>query len=185
MKNEESCDQDDELAPAAGSKQTLAELYRRHSRGVHEFLLGMLRDRADADEALQQVFLKLLEAWESVQPETAKGWLFTVAYHEAMTVHRRRNRDDAARARLWTRPVWQTLREVPDPQSAMVRGEVVEKVRRALEELPPAQRDVVERRLYRDQTFAAIASELGCPLGTVLTRMRLAVEKLRRVLEEK
>ena len=73
MKNEESCDQDDELAPAAGSKQTLAELYRRHSRGVHEFLLGMLRDRADADEALQQVFLKLLEAWESVQPETAKG----------------------------------------------------------------------------------------------------------------
>ena len=77
------------------------------------------------------------------------------------------------------------LREVPDPQSAMVRGEVVEKVRRALEELPPAQRDVVERRLYRDQTFAAIAKEFDCPLGTVLTRMRLAVEKLRRVLEEK
>jgi RNA polymerase sigma factor (sigma-70 family) len=182
---EENRGQDDEPAPTAGRTQTLAELYRRHSRGVHEFLLGLLRDRADADEALQQVFLKLLEAWESVQPETAKGWLFTVAYNEAMTVHRLRNRDDAARARPWARPVWQTLRETSDPQTAMVRGEVVEKVRRALKELPPAQRDVVERRLYRDQTFAAIASELGCPLGTVLTRMRLAVEKLRQLLEEK
>jgi RNA polymerase sigma-70 factor (ECF subfamily) len=145
----------------------------------------MLRDRADADEALQQVFLKLLEAWESVQPETAKGWLFTVAYHEAMLVHRRRDRDDAARARLWARPVWQAHGEVHDPQRATVREEVVERVRRALEELPPAQRDVVERRLYRDQTFAAIAGEIGCPLGTVLTRMRLAVEKLRQRLEEK
>jgi RNA polymerase sigma factor (sigma-70 family) len=185
VKNEHSSERNDQPLATVRDKETLAELYRRHSRGVHEFLLGMLRDRADADEVLHQVFLKLLETWESVQPETAKGWLFTVAYHEAMMVHRRRNRDDAARARLWARPVWQTLREAPDPQSATVRGEVVEKVRRALEELPPAQRDVVQRRLYRDQTFAAIAGELGCPLGTVLTRMRLAVEKLRRLLEEK
>ena len=131
----------------------------------------------------QQVFLKLLESWHKVQPETAKGWLFTAAYHEALARRRRRLVDEAALNRLWARPVWQCGSEPPDPAARLVREHEVDEVRRAVRELPELQRDVVERRIYRDQTFAVIAQETGCPLNTLLSRMRLAIEKLTRLLE--
>lgn len=47
----------------------LAELYQEHADGLRDLLLGLLRDRAEADEALQQVFLQLLKSWDTVQPE--------------------------------------------------------------------------------------------------------------------
>jgi RNA polymerase sigma factor (sigma-70 family) len=182
VNDEDGNRRDDQLR--SGAEVGLAELYRVHSRELHQFLVGLLRDRTVADDVLQQVFLKLLEAWESIQPATAKGWLFTVAYHEALAVRGRRKLDAAARARLWARPAWQAGCEARDPCNEAVRNEEVEQVRRALEQLSPAQREVVERRFYQDQTFAAAARDLQCPLGTVLTRMRLALVKLRRQLED-
>jgi RNA polymerase sigma-70 factor (ECF subfamily) len=167
----------------AESNAALVELFRELRRPIHQFLLGMLRDRAEADDVLQQVFLKLVESWPTIRLETAKSWLFTVAYREALDLRRRRNRQDAALAQLWARPVWQC----GAPLSAEVeasRGESIEAVRRAIADLPEQQREVVKRRMYHQQTFAAIAAELGCPLGTVLTRMRLALKALAHVLEE-
>ena len=66
--------------------------------------------------------------------------------------------------------------------AAKIRGETVEAVRQALDRLPIEQRKVVWARMYEDRSFAEIAQESGLPLGTVLTRMRLALEKLRRSL---
>jgi RNA polymerase sigma factor (sigma-70 family) len=174
-----------EPEPASEERsRRLAALYQEHVQGLRDLLLGLLRDRTEADEALQQVFLKLLESWDAVQPETAKGWLFTVAYHEAMARRRRRLVDAAALTRLWAKPVWQTGRESADPASSADRSQLQENVRCAVCELPDLQREVVERRMYRDQTFAKIAQEVGCSLNTVLSRMRLALEKLKRRLED-
>ena len=68
------------------------------------------------------------------------------------------------------------------PDDGLIRGETVDAVRRALGALPDAQRQVVLARVYDDKTFAQIARESGLPLGTVLTRMRLALDKLRDAL---
>ena len=173
----------DAAADAARNRQ-LAELYREHSGPLRQFLLGLLRDRAEADEVAQQVFLKLLESWHEVELETAKGWLFTAAYHEGLARRRRKLVDAAALDRLWARPVWQGGKESIDPAAVTISSQEQEAVRRAVGELPADQREVVRRRMYQDQTFAMIARELGCPLNTVLSRMRLAVEKLKRKLEE-
>jgi RNA polymerase sigma-70 factor (ECF subfamily) len=81
------------------------------------------------------------------------------------------------------RPVWAGRRSLPAADAEAERREEIEEVRRALADLPEAQRDVVQRRVYGDQTFATIAAELKCPLGTVLTRMRLALKNLARLLE--
>ena len=168
-------------ADVAESNSALAELFREQRLPIQQFLLGMLRNRADADDALQQVFLKLVENWATMRLDTAKSWLFTVAYHEAMAVRRRRTRQEAALEALWARPVW-----VSDdsPLAAAQSREVIESVRNSLADLPPAQREVVERRVFRGQTFQTIADDLGCPLGTVLTRMRLALKALSERLEE-
>jgi RNA polymerase sigma-70 factor (ECF subfamily) len=65
-----------------------------------------------------------------------------------------------------------------------VQGEDVARVRVAIDRLPPEQRRVVEQRIDEGRTFAEIAAESGLPLGTVLTRMRLAHEALRKALGE-
>jgi RNA polymerase sigma-70 factor (ECF subfamily) len=168
----------------AEPNEALADFFRREREPLSRFLLGVLRDRAAADDVLQQVFLKLLENWASIRLETARSWLFTVAYHEALALRRRRKCHDAALAQLWARPVWACPRAAPAAETEATRHEAVEAVRRAMAELPQAQREVVERRMYRDQTFASIAAELNCPLGTVLTRMRLALKALTGRLEE-
>jgi RNA polymerase sigma-70 factor (ECF subfamily) len=174
----------DEAAGADVRNRLLVGLYREYSVELHRFLLGLLRDRGEADDALQQVFLKLLEAWDAVEPQTVRGWLYTVGYHEALARRRRRQIDEAALNRLWSRPVWQSGAKSADPVESFRQSQESELVRRAIGDLPEAQREVVERRIYRDQTFATIAQEIGCPLNTVLSRMRLAVEKLQRLLED-
>ncbi len=168
----------------AESNTALAELFRQQRLPLHQFLFGLLRDRAQADDVLQQVFLKLVENWPAIRLETAKSWLFTVAYHEALAHRRRQKRHDAALADAWARPVWIDARWPPRADDAAQRREAIAAVQSALAALPAAQREVVVRRVYDNQTFASIASELGCPLGTVLTRMRLALKSLAHLLEE-
>lgn len=179
-----SSSDDESPTMAVGHIPAPADLYRRYSCELQEFLLALLRDRADADDVLQQVFLRLLEGWESFQLATARGWLFTVAYHEAMAVRRRRNLDAAAMATLWARPVWQAYQSTARPEEEFARKEDMEAVQTAMGNLPAAQQEVVQRRMYQAQTFAAIAHDLGCSVNTVLTRMRLALTKLRDRLEE-
>ena len=174
----------DAVQDVAESTHALAELFREHQLPLHQFLMGLLRNRAEADDVLQHVFLKLVEGWEGIRVETAKSWLFTVAYHEALARRRIRIRQDAALADLWARPAWLAERALPTAEVAVMRQETIESVRKSLAVLSDPQREVVERRVYHNQTFATIATELGCPLGTVLTRMRLAIKTLSGLLEE-
>jgi RNA polymerase sigma-70 factor, ECF subfamily len=162
---------------------TPSALYRRYAVDLRRLLRALLRNQEDAEDALQQVFLKLLDAWESFDPATAKGWLFTVAYREAMTLRRRRAWDQAALVRLWQQPVPQAKQSDSMPENAAFRDEIRQTVQAALRSLPDEQRQVVEQRLYEGKTFAEIARQSGLPLGTVLTRMRLALQKLRHLVE--
>lgn len=158
-------------------------LYRRYAADLRRLLMALLRNQEDAEDTLQQVFLKLLDAWESFDPATAKGWLFTVAYREAMTLRRRRGWDRAALVRLWQQPAPLTRQGEGTPESVAVREEIRQSVDAALRSLPDEQRQVVEQRVQEGRTFAEIARRSGLPLGTVLTRMRLALKKLRQLVE--
>jgi RNA polymerase sigma factor (sigma-70 family) len=153
-------------------------LFHAHSAEIRRFVLGVLRDPDAADDVLQATFAKAVQLNDAVRSETLKGWLFRVAYHEAITARRRTQAGEQARRKL------AALRPAADerPEDSLIRRETVEAVCRALDELRPEQRRVVWGRLYEDKTFAAIAAETGVPLGTVLTRMRLALDRLRRSL---
>ena len=159
----------------------VSALHAEHARDLQGFLWSVLRDQDLAAEALQNTFQRLLEAGHTARSESIKGWLFKVAFHEAMLLKRRQ----ATHERILKR--YQTGRETDatsaSPPVRLVRNEDIEQLRAALTELPAEQRMVVERRIYQEQTFAVIAAELNLPLGTVLTRMRLAMEKLQRRLK--
>jgi RNA polymerase sigma-70 factor (ECF subfamily) len=70
-----------------------------------------------------------------------------------------------------------------EPPQQLVSEEQVQRIRRALDQLPESQRWVVQQRFFQGRTFADMAAELNVPLGTVLTRLRLALGKLERSLQ--
>jgi RNA polymerase sigma-70 factor (ECF subfamily) len=84
--------------------------------------------------------------------------------------------------RILRQVAWQHNGASGAADEPLVRWEAVQAVRKALEQLPPAQREVVRMRIYEGKTFASIAEELKIPLGTALGRMRSALEKLRSIL---
>ena len=160
--------------------ELVAELYAQHGEKLRAFLHGLLRDADLAAEALQNTFRQAVRALPDATPEGARGWLFRVAYHEAMLIRRK------------SKVAGKALRKVADdagpeiriPDDPLIRRETIGQVREALKLLPPDQRHVVDQRIYGEKTFAVIAEELKVPLGTVLTRNRLAMEKLRAALNE-
>jgi RNA polymerase sigma factor (sigma-70 family) len=160
-------------------------LYERYAEELRLFLTGVLRNADLADEALQNTFAKAVESGHTAREKTIKGWLFQVAFHEALVLRRR--------GQAHERSLRQMARQNPDrvhtagegrgePDDPLARREMAERVRQALSDLPADQRRVVEMRIYEDKTFAAIAVEISAPLGTVLTRMRLALKRLSRRL---
>ena len=94
-------------------------------------------------------------------------------------------RRDTTTQRVLAENVIRKSLDVPtlNPELGLVNQETVKRVRRALEQLPSEQAEVVRRRMFHEQKFKDIAEELKLPLGTVLTRMRLALEKLRKGLQ--
>lgn len=154
-------------------------LFHEHAGEIRRFVLGVVRDPELASDVLQATFAKAVEQGHTARAETLKGWLFRVAYHEAITARRRQQTREEGQRKLTS--LWVARSE--QPEDSLIRRETVESVRKAMDELPVDQRQVVWARLYEDKTFAVIAKELGVPLGTVLTRMRLALEKLKRSLQ--
>jgi RNA polymerase sigma-70 factor, ECF subfamily len=158
----------------------VAQLYERYGEDLRRFLVGLLRDIHLASDVLQTTFAKLAELGHTTREASRRGWLFRVAYHEAMLLRRR-----AAMGETHLRRVAWSRDAVAEPvDQSVVRQETVDRMRQAIDELPPAQRQVVRMRIYEEKTFAVIAEKLQIPLGTALGRMHAATEKLRARLAE-
>ncbi|MCA9174582.1 MAG: RNA polymerase sigma factor [Planctomycetales bacterium] len=155
-------------------------LYAEHAEQLTNFLMGVLRDANLVQDVLQATFVKLIEKGGQSREETRKAWLFRVAYREACE-HQRRG---ATGNRVPREKVEPRVVDEADAADHFVRFETVELVRQAMGELTEKQGEVVRLRVYEDLKFSEIAERLGLPLGTVLTRMRAAMEKLRTWLDD-
>ncbi|MFN8521478.1 MAG: sigma-70 family RNA polymerase sigma factor [Chloroflexota bacterium] len=161
--------------------RALDVLYSRYSRPVYSLALKMLGTSEAAEELVQETFLRLWQRPETYSAERGKisTWLLGVCHHRAVDVLRRR--------RLETRHLESVQAEAAslfaeDPADDVIASVQGERVIRALQELPDAQRLVVELAYIRGMSQSEIADATGEPLGTVKTRMRLAMQKLRTTL---
>ena len=167
------------------AREQVAALYESHASGVRRFLLGVLRDEDLADEALQQTFVQVMEKGHTADDDTMKGWIYKVAFNQAMALRRRVSAGGKALDQLALDPV--LLRGIVSPRGGADEqiddAETLHRAQTAVQELPAAQQEVLRLRFSESKTFAQIAEQLGIPLGTALTRMRLALEKLRRIMQ--
>ena len=152
-------------------------LYRRYARPVFGLALRRLGDRMRAEDAVQETFTAVWRSARTYRAERGAGapWLYAVARNAI--VDRSRNRSDLPG-------------EVPDaptaepgPQERAEKSYVSWRVHRALEELSPNERDVIELAYYGGLSQSEVADFLGIPLGTVKTRTRSGLGRLADVLE--
>jgi len=157
----------------AGDGPALDALFERFEAPLFHFLLGMLRDTHQAEDALQETFVRALERLDGVDPAHLRGWLFTVAYHQALLLRRRAaSRHEAAADGEAADPL-------PGPLGLAERADDGRRLRQLLDQLPPPQREVIRQRVYEGKKFREIAEDLGCPLNTALARMHQGLERLR------
>jgi RNA polymerase sigma-70 factor (ECF subfamily) len=168
---------------AEGDQQALATLYDTTSRTVYGLLLRILADPSAAEEVLLDVYAQV---WRqagvySRERGTPMAWLTTIARSRAID-RLRRTRQEQQR----TGPLDEASRAAAGGESVeegVRAGEVREVVRAALDALVPEQREVIELAYYGGMSHSEIAVARGLPLGTVKTRTRLGMMRLREMLK--
>lgn len=164
---------------ARGEQAALAELYDRASRRVFVLALRILKDRQLAEEVVLDVFLQVWRTARSYQVARARplGWLFTITRSRAL---------DALRARMVRlRHEAELAPELDEAEPAPTASECLDlqdrrgHVRRALSELPADQGSAVHLAYFEGLSHTEIAERTGASLGTVKTRLRLGMQKLR------
>jgi RNA polymerase sigma-70 factor, ECF subfamily len=169
---------------AAGDASALGELYDRHARPIYSLALRILQDASEAEDIVQEVFA---QAWrQAARYDTSRGavgaWLLNLARSRAIDrLRARRARPEAAADPA----AGETVVSPGDgPDAEALKGEQIQAVRLALGELPLVQRVAIELAYYEGLTHAEIAARLEQPLGTIKTRIRLGMLKLRDALAE-
>ncbi|HYP54038.1 MAG TPA: sigma-70 family RNA polymerase sigma factor [Pyrinomonadaceae bacterium] len=168
---------------ASGDQHALAALYDSTSRLVYGLVLRILGDAGAAEEVLLDVYTQV---WRQANQYSERrgsplAWLTTIARSRAID-RLRAGRQDEQRERPLDLSVQTATTE--NLEEAMARREVQTKVRAALDALPPEQREVIELAYYSGMSHSEIAARTGHPLGTVKTRTRLGMSRLRQLLAD-
>jgi RNA polymerase sigma-70 factor (ECF subfamily) len=162
---------------AARDRDAFELLYHRYVRSVFGIALRRLRDRQRAEDAVQETFASIWRSAASYRPERgpAAPWLYAIARNAI--VDRFRSQPDT------TAEVPELVSGEPGPADQAESSFVSWRVHRALEELPPREREVVELAYWSGMSQSEVAEYLHIPLGTVKTRTRSALARLADVLE--
>jgi RNA polymerase sigma-70 factor (ECF subfamily) len=169
-------------AVAGRDERALASLYDRYHIILFGLLVRILNSREEAEDVLQEVFLQVWRRAADFDEQRGRPftWLVTLARSRAID----RLRLLAARRRLADSAARNTYDEVSDAAADTLHSEQREIVQRALAELPEEQKLTLLLAYFEGLTQSEIAAKLSTPLGTVKTRMRSGMLKLRELLAD-
>jgi RNA polymerase sigma-70 factor, ECF subfamily len=160
----------------SGDQGAMAALYDRYSSIVYAVALRVLQDTSAAEDVLQDIFMQLWRkpgAFDATRGNMA-AWLAVIARNRAIdALRRRRPQDDIEEV---------IVSVEPDLASEAERSRAMEKVRVALQAMPPSQRSALELAYFEGLSHSEIAAKTGEPLGTIKTRIRTGLLSLRKVM---
>jgi RNA polymerase sigma-70 factor (ECF subfamily) len=163
----------------ARDERALGELYDRHSRLLFGLLLRILRQRGDAEEVLQEVFVQTWTRADTYSPTLGSpaGWLIGIARNRAI------DRLRTAGARLRAVEQADPPPPIETPETSASISEKQREVQRALGSLPPEQRELITGAYFDGMSQSELAERFNLPLGTVKTRVRTGLLTLRGLLQ--
>lgn len=159
-------------------RAAFAALFRHFAPRVKGFLMKSGADAALAEECAQDVMTTLWNKAHLFDPSRASvaTWIFTIARNRRIDLLRRDRRPEPEDL------PWGPEAE-PDQEDALALQQESERLRAALKALPEAQRELIERAYWGDVSHSEIAAETGLPLGTIKSRIRLALDRLRHAMK--
>jgi len=171
---------------ANGDATSLEVLYDRYVRQCFGLALRLLNNPQIAEEVVQEVFTKLWSRPDSYSVQKGKfaSWLLILVHQRSIDELRRRSNNEARLEDPVTGSLLDTqLDPAPDPSDQVALMEQQVAVRQALQELVPNQREVLMLAYFGGLSQSQIATELKQPLGTVKTRARMGLQKLKSLLQ--
>ena len=169
---------------AQAQTDALGELYDRYSRLVFSLALAIVGDRAAAEEITQDVFVRVWQRAGTYRADQAKvsTWLTAITRHHAIDILRRQNARPESNSVSWDQMPPQAASAAHDLEDRAELSLRRERIRAAVAQLPADQQQVLALAYFNGYTQQQIADALHQPLGTVKTRLRLAMQKLRQRL---
>ena len=166
-----------------GRVESLSALVSSSAAWMLAFLRGMLGSEHDADDAFQNVWLRVIKSRSSYKGGSAKAYLAKIAHSVAIDMLRKKGRlpDLLGEESM----LEECISPNPDPGHVYESVSISGDVKAAVAGLDIREREVVLMRIEGELSFKEIAAELSLPLGTVLTRMRKATAKLKRFFKER
>jgi RNA polymerase sigma-70 factor, ECF subfamily len=161
--------------------RALEQLYDRHGRLAYGLAYRILNDSTAAEDVVQEAFLNVWRQAPTYDPRrgAVRTWLLSIVHHRAIDwLRSRANRRADVQLDLVERSL-----AAPDTWQAVSANVEREAIRRAVAALPPEQQRTVELAYFAGYSQPEIASAMGVPLSTVKGRMRMAMQKLRVLLE--
>jgi len=175
---------------AAGDLSAFDRLFERYHQPIYNFIRKQVGDSESVEDLIQEVFLRVFRSAKNFDPSRKfSSWLYKIALNEIKRFWKRSN---ARQAYSLNNPLGdengdadrqdmlEDNREGPELTDEKER--FGHDLRKLIDRLPEKQKTVVLLKVYQELTFEEIAEICGCPLSTVLSRMRYAVDKLRRWL---
>lgn len=162
-------------------KAAFAKLFDHYAARLKGFVMRAGAPKAQAEDIVQEVMLTVWRKAHLFDPERAQvsSWIYQIARNRQIDVIRKE-----------ARPVPEALTnedegdEEPDAGQVIALEQESDKLRRALEKLAPAQREMIERAYLGELTHTEIREATGLPLGTIKSRIRLGLERLRHELKD-
>lgn len=151
-----------------------------HQDAAYNLARWLTRNDQDAEDLVQEAFLRAFKSFDSFYGGNARAWLLTIVRNTCYTwlgKNRGRELSDSLENRSQ-----EIESDIPDPQSLSLQGEDIRLVRQAVEALPVEFREAIVLRHLEGLSYKEIASIAGIPLGTVMSRLARARDRLKELL---
>ncbi|HEX4772848.1 MAG TPA: sigma-70 family RNA polymerase sigma factor [Bryobacteraceae bacterium] len=168
---------------ATGDPQALASLYDEAGKSLYSLALRILRNAADAEEVLLEVFDQVWRNAHTFDPARGSVWRWLTLLTRSRALDRLRSSGSKqTRERTGVFEDWEISSHDPPPDETSMFRQQQLLIRKALYDLPPEQRTALELAYFSELTHVEIATTLQVPLGTIKTRIRMGMDKLRVAL---
>jgi RNA polymerase sigma-70 factor (ECF subfamily) len=156
------------------------EVVLPHLDAAYNYARWLTRNDAEAEDVVQDACVRAMRFFPSLRDDDARPWLFAIVrnawYSRAVRRAGSLERSSIETAR------YDPADSAPDPEARLLRQHAVVRVRETLEQLPPDFREVLVLREFEDMSYKEIASVVGVPIGTVMSRLARARDRLSALL---
>ena len=161
--------------------RVFAETVLPHLDAAYNYARWLTRNDSDAEDVVQDACLRAMRFFSSLRGDDARGWLFAIVRNTWYSrISRRQDAGDVSSGPAIEERPDQAL----DPEERLLQKNAVDRVRQALDQLPPDAREVIVLRELEGFSYKEIAAVTGIPIGTVMSRLARARDRLTVVLTQ-